>query len=121
MRVDTRARHRNAPRPAWKCARSFGQWLRGRNCACQGNNPDCSGPIQAAHTPHAASRGMNSKVADRYQIPLSEGCHIFTQHRIGWPEFARRFLDGNDPTKMAEAYWQKWPGRIQWEREQANV
>lgn len=121
LRIDTRPRKRNAPRPAWKVAEGFRQWLRGRPCACQGRNPDCSGKIQAAHTPHPASRGMNSKVADRYEIPLSEGCHIFTQHRIGWPEFARRYLGGEDPAKLAEAYWKAWPARAQWERKLADV
>lgn len=111
-----RPRHRNAPRPAWKVAKAYGQWLRGRTCACEGRNPDCEGPMQAAHVPHPQSSGQGTKAADRYEIPLTVGCHLFTQHRIGWPEFARLYLNGADPTKLAEAYWQQWPGRIAWER-----
>jgi hypothetical protein len=114
-RTALKPRKRNAPRPAWKVADAFGQWLRGRPCACQGRNPACSGKIQAAHTPHKASKGMGTRCADRYQIPLSAGCHLHTQHRKGWQTFAERFL-GRDPNELAEDYWRAWPGRIAWER-----
>lgn len=107
-------RKRNAPRPAWKTARAFGQFLRGRPCACLGSNPDCDGPIQAAHVPHPASKGVGTKSADRYQIPLSEVCHR-TQHRLGWKTFAARFLKGVDPLILSCRYWAAWPGRVKWE------
>lgn len=109
-------RRRNAPRPAWKVAEAFGQWLRGRPCACQGRNPDCSGKIQAAHVPHKASKGMATKAADRYQIPLSEECHLRAQHGKGWQTFAERFLGGRDPVELSDDYWKAWPGRAAWER-----
>jgi hypothetical protein len=117
-RTALRPRRQNAPRPDWKVAEAFKQWLRGRECACGGSNPDCSGKIQAAHVPHKGSKGIGTKVADRYCIPLSEGCHLHTQHRIGWPEFARKYLHGQDPESLAGDYWHLWPGRIAWERKQ---
>lgn len=107
-------RKQNAPRPAWKCAEAFKQWLRGRPCACGGRNPACSGKIQAAHVLHE-SAGMGTKAADRYCIPLSEGCHINTQHRIGWISFAAKYLGGRDPVALSEEYWKAWPGRRAWE------
>lgn len=116
MRVNIRPRKRNSPRPDWKVAEAFKQWLRGRECACGGSNPACRGRIQAAHVPHKASKGVGTKVADRWCIPLSEGCHLDTQHRIGWPSFAKQFLNGQDPESLAGDYWHLWPGRIAWER-----
>jgi hypothetical protein len=109
MNVNTAPRKRNAPRPAWKVAKSYMQWLRGRNCACGGKNPDCAGPIQAAHTPDVQSGGMGTKTADHLAIPLWKGCHIDTQHRIGWPKFAAKFLPGPIEA-VREAYWRKWTG-----------
>lgn len=120
MRVDVRPRKRNAPRPAEKVAHGYSQWLRGRPCACEGRNPNCWGKIQAAHAPHKASKGTATKAADRYQLPLSEGCHLRTQHTLGWPSFARFYLKGRDPVELAEAYWRAWPGRIAWERKLAD-
>lgn len=109
LKVDTRPNKRNSPRPAWKVQKSYTQWLRGRRCACGGKNPDCAGPIQAAHTPDVASGGMGSKSADHLCIPLSKGCHIDTQHRIGWPAFAKQFLPGT-VEQTREAYWRQWTG-----------
>jgi len=110
MRIDTRPRKRNAPRPAWKVQTAFHQWLRGRPCACGGRNPKCSGKIQACHVPHKASKGMGTKSDDRWAIPLSEYCHLNTQHQIGWTSFSSKFLGGWDPLAMAEAYWRSWDG-----------
>jgi hypothetical protein len=109
FRVDTRPNKRNSARPAWKVQKSYLQWLRGRRCACGGKNPDCGGPIQAAHTPDVSSGGMATKTADHLCIPLSEGCHIRTQHRIGWPKFAAAFLPG-PVEQVRAAYWQQWTG-----------
>jgi hypothetical protein len=110
LRVDTRPRKRNAPRPAWKVQLAFHQWLRGRPCACGGRNPDCRGKIQAAHGPDPATKGIATKSDDRIAMPLSEGCHLGTQHRIGWPAFAKQFLQGADPREMCLAYFKAWPG-----------
>jgi hypothetical protein len=58
---------------------------------------------------------MGTKVSDRWAIPLSEGCHIHTQHRIGWKSFAAKFLGSRDPEALALDYWGAWPGRRKWE------
>jgi hypothetical protein len=115
IRVDTRPRKRNAPRPAWKVEKSFHQWLRGRPCACAGRNPDCSGVMHAAHVDYAAkgtpeAKGMASKVGDRWAIPLSADCHHL-QHAKGWPWFDTRILGGTGRGEMMAAeYWRLWKG-----------
>lgn len=106
-----RSKFRNAPRPEWKVADAFRQWLRGRPCACGGRNPDCDGPIRSAHVDYAAkgtpdAKGMGSKVADRWCIPLSDECHKL-QHNIGWPAFEKRFLP-NRGEDLAPGYWDAW-------------
>lgn len=116
MRVDIRPRKRNAPRPAEKSAPGFLQWLRGRECACQGRNPHCGGKMQAAHGPDKATKGMGTKCRDSCAMPLSELCHAL-QHQKGWKWFALNIL-GCDPLKLCEGYWWHWPGRIAWERKQ---
>lgn len=109
-------RKKNAPRPDWKVAEAFKQWLRGRPCACGGRNPQCFGKIQAAHGPDKASKGMATKAADRHCMPLSERCHIGAQHTKGWHSFARDYLGGADPLAICEEYWRAWPGRVEYER-----
>jgi len=111
-------RKRNAPRPAWKVARGFGQWLRGRPCACGGTNKDCGGPMVAAHVDYAGkgsrdAKGTGTKAADRFQIPLSDNCHRL-QHNKGWPWFEKNIL-GRRAETLALSYWQLWPGRRAWE------
>lgn len=113
IRVDTRPRRRNAPRPAEKSAPGYLQWLRGRPCACGGSNPDCGGKMQAAHGPDKATKGMGTKCRDSAAIPLSANCHAL-QHVRGWITFTLDHLPGH-PLKMAEAYWKAWPGRVAWE------
>lgn len=115
MRVDTRPRHQNAPRPAHKSARGFLQWLRGRKCAADGYGL-CEGRIEAAHVDHAGGKGVGLKVADRHCIPLCEGHHR-RQHNRGWRTFEAECLAGKSAVAMADAYWEAWPGRAAWERE----
>lgn len=115
MRIDVRPRKRNAPRPAWKVCKAFGQWLRGRPCACGGRNDDCGGDMEAAHVDYAAkgtpdAKGVASKVADRWQIPLSHNCHRL-QHSKGWPWFDLHILGGIARGEMMAAeYWRLWKG-----------
>lgn len=116
MRVDTRPRKRNAPRPAEKSALGYLQWLRGRQCAVFGYCwRDCGGRIEAAHTYGAGDRGMSTKSSDRYAIPLCS-IHHARQHARGWKTFETECLGGQSAPRMAEGYWREWPGRIQWER-----
>jgi hypothetical protein len=51
-------------------------------------------------------------------IPLSENCHLHTQHKYGWRTFAAEYLGGRDPVDLAADYWRAWPGRIAWEKKQ---
>jgi hypothetical protein len=113
LRVDTRPRHRNAPRPAWKVAASYLQWLRGRPCAVA--NADCEGKIEAAHTPDPDSKGMGTKAADFTAVPLCAGHHR-QQHQIGWDTFARRH-GIKSINEWRRAYWFAWPGWKAWSRE----
>ncbi len=115
MRVDTRPRKRNAPRPAWKVCEAFLQWLRGRSCACKGRNQNCGGRMVAAHVDYAAkgtteAKGTGTKVADRWAIPLSWYCHQL-QHDKGWPWFDKHILGAAGAGEaMAAAYWRDWKG-----------
>lgn len=112
-----RNRHKNAPRPAWKVADAFRQWLRGRPCACAGKNDDCGGPMRSAHVDYAGDKGMGSKVSDRFCIPLSDNCHRL-QHSMGWQSFDERVLGGASRGLMlSQEYWAAWPGRAKWENE----
>ncbi len=117
MRVNVSARRKNAPRPAWKVADAFRQWLRGRPCAADGYGL-CEGRMIAAHVDHAGGKGIGTKVADRYCIPLCDGHHR-RQHNRGWQTFEKECLGGKSAVAIAEAYWSAWPGRIAWERDHA--
>jgi len=111
MRVDTRPRKRNAPRPAWKVARSYLQWLRGRRCAFE--CAECAGPIEAAHTPDSQSKGIGTKAADCNAIPACVYHHRLHTSR-GWSALG---ITREKATAMGDAYWQAWPGRLAWERD----
>jgi hypothetical protein len=95
-------------------AESYKKWLRGRPCAADGVY--CGGKVIAAHVDHAGGKGMGLKVADRYCIPLCDAHHT-RQHNKGWHTFEGECLGGKSAVAMADAYWNAWPGRIEWERE----
>lgn len=112
-----RNRHKNAPRPAWKVADAFRQWLRGRPCACAGRNPDCGGQMRSAHVDYAGDKGVATKVSDRHCIPLSDNCHRL-QHAKGWKWFDLHILGGvSRGLMLSQEYWRAWPGRAKWEQE----
>jgi hypothetical protein len=122
VRIDTRPRKRNAPRPAEKSAPGFLQWLRGRECLV--GNADCRGKSQAAHVDYAGDKGIGTKVSDRFAVPMCAHHHGM-QHNMGWPRFETWFfrslksLGGEGyALRAAEQFWAKWPGRIAWERKQ---
>ena len=104
IRVDIRPRKRNAPRPAWKVAKAYHQWLRGRPCALAGS--DCAGGMEAAHTPDPASKGIGTKAADHNAIPL---CHF--HHKLhtdrGWSAIG---LTRETAQAAAATYWKAWKG-----------
>lgn len=113
MRVDTRPRRKNAPRIAEKSAPQFLQWLRGRGCMV--GNADCMGKIEAAHVDYAGGKGISTKVADRYAVPLCSHHHRL-QHSIGWRRFEASLLSAGEALLATGQYWKNWPGRIAWER-----
>lgn len=104
MRVDTRPRYKNAPRPAWKVAKAYHQWLRGRPCAKDG--PDCHGRMEAAHTPDPGSKGIGTKAADHNAIPLCHAHHVRHTTR-GWSAIG---LTRESAQQLAAAYWNAWKG-----------
>ena len=105
MRVDTRPRRRNAPRPAWRVQKAFHQWLRGRECAVA-KRGGCWGPMEAAHTPDPMTKGVGIKAADHNAIPLCQGHH--RQHTDqAWSVIG---LTRESARAMATAYWRAWQG-----------
>lgn len=105
MRVDTRPRKRNAPRPAWKVEKAFRQWLRGRVCAVS-HLGGCKGRMEAAHTPDPLSKGMATKAADRNAIPLCQVHHKLHTDK-GWSAIK---LTRESAQGLAAAYWRLWKG-----------
>lgn len=105
MRIDVRPRHRNAPRPAWKVATAFHQWLRGRPCfvAYRGG---CEGKIEAAHTPDPMSKGMSTKAADHNAIPLCRFHHQLHTSK-GWSAIG---LTRDTAQTASGSYWRLWKG-----------
>ena len=104
MRVDTRPRKRNAPRPAWKVASAYHQWLRGRPCLRAGS--ECWGKMEAAHTPDPGSKGMGTKAADHNAIPLCQGHHKLHTDK-GWSAIG---LSRESAQSAAADYWRAWKG-----------
>lgn len=122
-----RSRHRNSPRPAWRVAEAFQQWVRGRPCylADKGGCGVHGGrkPVEFAHVDCAGGKGMGVKVADQFGIPLCPRHHDEQHGKIGefrnrggWPTFQIKY--GFNAVKVAGEYWRAWPGRLEWERQQ---
>lgn len=121
MGINVSSRRKNAPRPAWKVATAYLQWLRGRPCylankgGCGFADPPRNTPIEAAHVDVAGGKGMGTKVADQYAIPLCQRHHdeqhgkigSFSQ-RGGWKTFQVKY--GFDAVKVAGEYWRAWKG-----------
>lgn len=105
MRVDIRPRKRNAPRPAWKVAKAYHQWLRGRPCAVA-KLGGCDGRMEAAHTPDPMSKGMGTKAADYNAIPLCTHHHGMHTGQA-WSKIG---LTRETAQKMAAEYWRLWNG-----------
>jgi hypothetical protein len=104
VRVNTRPRKRNAPRPAWKVEKAYHQWLRGRPCAKSG--PDCDGRMEAAHTPDPLSKGLSTKAADHNAIPLCQFHHKLHTNK-GWSAIG---LTRESARLLGNAYWAAWNG-----------
>jgi hypothetical protein len=128
MRVNTRPRKRNSPRPTEKSAPQFLQWLRGRECFLAGHraggrglgDPPRRSPVEAAHVDCAGGKGMATRVADKFAIPLCQRHHDEQHGKIGafsnrggWPLFQIKY--GFNAVDVAGDYWHRWPGRKAWE------
>lgn len=105
LKVDVRPRRRNSPRPAWKVAKSYHQWLRGRPCAVK-HLGGCWGKMEAAHTPDPMSKGMGTKASDHNAIPLCQAHHKLHTNK-GWSAI---HLTRDSARRMAAAYWHLWKG-----------
>lgn len=127
-RSSLRNRHHNAPRPAWKVATAYLQWLRGRPCYLEGHraggcgwgDPPRKSYIEAAHVDHGGDKGLSTKASDRFCIPLCQRHHDEQSGKIGsfknrggWPTFQAKY--GFNAIDVAGDYWSLWPGRRQWE------
>jgi hypothetical protein len=121
-----RPRHRNAPRPAEKSAPTYLQWLRGRECFLAGHALGGCGlapfprqsPVEAAHVPHKASKGMATKSTDAFAMSLCQRHHD-EQHNMGWATFQLKY--GFNAVDVAGDYWSLWPGRRAWEAKQGDA
>ena len=112
MRVDTRPRKQNAGRPKWKVATAYLKWLRGRRCLI---DRDCEGRMEACHVDYAGDKGMGTKVSDRFAVPMCAAHHA-ESHEQGVQTFEVKHRV--NLLKAAEAYWDAWPGRHEWEQSQ---
>ena len=109
IRVDTRPRKRNAPRPPWKVEKAYHQWLRGRPCAMhqeQHRYGPCDGRMEAAHTPDPASKGTGTKAADHNAIPLCQRHHKLHTDK-GWSALG---LNRESAQALGDIYWSRWKG-----------
>jgi hypothetical protein len=105
VRVDTRPRKRNAPRPAWKVERAYRKWLLGRPCAVA-DLGGCWGRMEAAHTPDPMSKGVGTKAADYNCIPLCAAHHKLHTDK-GWSAIG---LTREAARAGAERFWSLWKG-----------
>lgn len=120
MRVNVAARRTNSPRPAWKVELAFHKFLRGRPCfldgrGCGWGDPPRKSFVEAAHVDCAGGKGMGSKVADQFAIPLCQRHHDEQHGKIGafknrggWKTFQLKY--GFDAVKVAAEYWRLWQG-----------
>jgi hypothetical protein len=128
MRATLKRRSQNAGRPAWKVAVSFQKWVRGFGC-CVADKGGCGDmgtghPVEFAHVDYAGGKGMGTKVADRFGIPLCPRHHAEQGGQIGpfrsrggWPTFEAKY--GIKADEVALKLWLDWPGRAAWERDQS--
>lgn len=115
-----RNRHKNRGRPPEKSNYKYLQWLRGRPCALQ-NHGGCGGKVHACHVDYAGDKGMGTKVADHFAIPMCT-CHHAEQHNIGWTHFEARYAIRG--IVLAEQFFGAWlntPMGAKWIMERENV
>lgn len=82
---------------------TYEQWIRGFDCLVMGKIDPCQGKVQPAHVRTGTDGSASKKPSDWWLIPLCVHHHIHTQHRIGEPEFERRY--GIDMKAEAKKLW----------------
>lgn len=88
------------------------KWVRGFQCSV----PGCDRrPIEAAHVRNGTNGGMGQKPDDCWVISLCRDHHS-EQHRIGEPEFERRYRI--DMKEMAAAFAKQSPHRMKLQRKE---
>lgn len=114
LKIDTSRRNKNAGRPAHKSAPGFLQFLRTRNCILA-HTGECQGKVRACHWDQAGDKGVGTKVSDRWALPMCDEHHRIQTDVAGWPNF--QIQHGFNAKAVCEAFWQAWPSRAKWERE----
>lgn len=68
--------------------------------------------VRACHVDYAGGKGMATKVADKFAVPMCDG-HHGEQHR-GWKTFEAKYRI--NCLALSAEFWLRWPGRPAWER-----
>ena len=81
---------------------SHKQFIRLQPCILRGKQGhECKGPVQCCHYRMATGGGQGLKPSDEFTFPCCWGGHDL-QHRIGEPEFQKRF--GLDLRQICRSY-----------------
>jgi len=112
-KLQTKRRHSNAGRPPEKHAPGFLAYVRQRPCILA-HTGDCQGKVRACHWDEAGDKGVGTKVADRWCLPMCDGHHAEQTDRLGWPDFQAKYRFV--ARAFCEQLWRAWPGRVAWER-----
>jgi hypothetical protein len=132
MLASAAPRHKNRGRPLDKIAHAFRKWALGRGCLLKRHRAGGCGPmpgrkpVEFAHVDCAgkgtsAAKGIGTKVADKFGLPLCPKHHDEQHGKIGpfrqrggWPTFQLKY--GFDAEKEAVRLWNLWDGRVTWEK-----
>lgn len=112
FKVNTRPRHRNAGRPAYKSAPGYLKWLRTRECILAPTG-ECKGKVRACHWDEAGDKGVATKVSDKFALPMCDEHHRIQTEVAGWPHFQTQY--GFKAGDVCAAFWGAWHGRAAWE------
>lgn len=111
-KLSTKRRHTNAGRPAEKSAPGFLAFVRQRPCILD-HTGECRGKVRACHWDEAGDKGMGTKVADKWSLPMCDGHHQEQTDVLGWPKFQVKYRF--NAREFCEQLWRAWPSRLRWE------
>lgn len=117
-RLSTKRRHQNAGRPPVKDAPGFLAYVRQRPCILA-HTGECRGKVRACHWDEAGDKGMATKVADQWSLPMCDGHHQEQTDVLGWPKFQEKYRFS--AKAFCETLWRAWPGRVAWLRKLIDV